>query len=376
MTDIKTKINLGGFPQKIHVRTDDESKPVLLFLHGGPGVCNRNTILQSHADLLDTFTVATWDQRGSGGSYKGLDPETLTIKQLTDDAAELVEWLCKRFNKDKIFVIGGSWGSLLGVWLAKRYPEHIAAFVGFGQVVNIELNEKLSWEFTMEAAKKAGDAKAVKTLEEVGKLLRDAGLRGMGAHISGDKEYTGDGLKKNLDFLTEAGIESMTSAWADYDTADGWRKFGDLMGKAADIAVDWNIPISVHNHCHEFKKVYDGVYAWDLIFKDSSPRLQQQLDTSQVVNPGLDVVERLKKYPGRSFSIHMKENVPMKHGLPNDNGFFGVPPPDGGQLVDFKGTVDYLATEPGFSWYVIECERRPDSLEPAKFNREFLSKLI
>ena len=212
--------------------------------------------------------------------------------------------------------------------------------------------------------------------KQIKKLLGDAGLRGMGAHISGDKEYTGDGLKKNLDFLTEAGIESMTSAWADYNDADGWKKFGDLMGKAADIAVDWNIPISVHNHCHEFKKVYDGVYAWDLIFRDSSPRLQQQLDTSQVVNPGLDVVERLKKYPGRSFSIHMTENVPMKHGLPNDNGYFGVPPPDGGKLVDFKGTVDYLANEPGFSWYVIECERKPESLDAARFNYGFLSNLI
>ena len=209
-----------------------------------------------------------------------------------------------------------------------------------------------------------------KTAKEIGQLLKDAGLRGMGAHISGDKEYTGDGLKKNLDFLAEAGIESMTSAWADYDTADGWRNFGDLMGKAADIAVDWNIPISVHNHCHEFKKVYDGVYAWDLIFKDSSPRLQQQLDTSQVVNPGLDVVERLKTYPGRSYSIHMKENVPSEWG------FFGVPPSDGGKLVDWKGTVAHLATEPGFSWYVIECERKPDSLKPAKYNLEFLRKLI
>ena len=215
-----------------------------------------------------------------------------------------------------------------------------------------------------------------KSAKELKKLLDDAGLRGMGAHISGDKEYTGDGLKKNLDFLAEAGIESMTSAWADYNTADGWVKFGELMGKAADVATAWNIPISVHNHCHEFKKVYNGVYAWDLIFKDSSPRLQQQLDTSQVVNPGLDVVERLKKYPGRSFSIHMKENVPMKDGLPNDNGYFGVPPPDGGKLVDFKGTVDYLADEPGFSWYVVECERKPASLDAARFNYGFLKQLV
>lgn len=215
-----------------------------------------------------------------------------------------------------------------------------------------------------------------RSAKEIGKLLKDAGLRGMGSHLCGDKEFSGDGLRKNLDFLAEAGVESMTCAWADYNDADGWRKFGELMGKAADVAAAWNVPISVHNHCHEFTKVYDGVCAWDLIFRGSSPRLMQQLDTSQVVHPGLDVVERLKMYPGRSFSIHMKENVPAKDGLPNDNGYFGVPPPDGGRLVDFEGTCRYLADEPGFGWYVVECERRPDTLEPARYNYNFLKKLV
>ena len=205
MTDIKTKIELGGFLQKIHVRTDDESKPVLLFLHGGPGVCNRHTIIQDHADLLDTFTIATWDQRGSGGSYKGLDTKTLTIERLTDDAAELVEWLCKRFNKEKIFVIGGSWGSLLGIWLAKRYPEHIAAFVGFGQVVNIDLNEKLSWEFSLEAAKEAGDAKAVKKLMQVGPPV-------MGCYKGG---YY-DGMMKQRNIMMKYGGYSQSAKKRNY----------------------------------------------------------------------------------------------------------------------------------------------------------------
>ncbi len=85
------------------------------FLHGGPGVCNRHTIIKDHADLLDTFTVVAWDQRGSGGSYFGVKESDLTVKQLVEDAAALVEYLCKRFNKDKIFVIGGSWGSGWGL---------------------------------------------------------------------------------------------------------------------------------------------------------------------------------------------------------------------------------------------------------------------
>lgn len=168
MLDSKEKVTLGGLPQRIHIRTNDETKPVLLFLHGGPGVCNRHTIMTDHTDLLDTFTMVCWDQRGSGGSYRGAARETLTIERLTDDAAELVAWLCARFHKDKIFVIGGSWGSELGTWLACRYPEHLAAFVGFGQVVNGEQNEALSYAFALGEAEKAGDQKSIEALRRVG----------------------------------------------------------------------------------------------------------------------------------------------------------------------------------------------------------------
>jgi pimeloyl-ACP methyl ester carboxylesterase len=164
----KLKITLGGFSQKIHLRSNDESLPVLLFLHGGPGVINRHTIMKDHSDLLDSFTIAAWDQRGSGGSYWGIKRETLTIKQLTDDAAELVDWLCRRLKKDKIFIIGGSWGSELGSYLAHRYPAKIAAYVGFGQVVDGAKNEEISYQFSLEAAKAAGDSGAVKILETVG----------------------------------------------------------------------------------------------------------------------------------------------------------------------------------------------------------------
>ncbi len=168
MTDRKEMVLLGGVNQKIHYVTDDPSKPVLLFLHGGPGVCNRHDIMTHHRDLLDTFTLVTWDQRGSGGSYYGVPEESLTIERMTDDAAELVEWLCKKFSKDKVFVIGGSWGSELGVWLISRYPEKVAALFGFGQVVDIAKNESISYEYTLKSARDAGDEEAVRKLEEVG----------------------------------------------------------------------------------------------------------------------------------------------------------------------------------------------------------------
>lgn len=225
MTDIKEKIVLGGVKQKIHVRTNDESKPVLLFLHGGPGIINRHSIMCDHADLLDTFTIATWDQRGSGGSNSNIPADSLTIDRITRDAEELVEWLCRRFNKEKIFVIGGSWGSELGVWLSYRFPEHIAAFVGFGQVVNIDLNEKISYEYTLNSAKEAGDTDAVRKLEEVGPPV-------MGVYKGG---YSGMMVQRKLmmkygGYSKNEGKQSYIDAVAKPMLKSGEYSFSDIVG--------------------------------------------------------------------------------------------------------------------------------------------------
>ncbi len=168
MIDKKLKITLGGLPQKIHIKGENDTNPILLFLHGGPGVCNRHTIMKDHADLTKVFTMVAWDQRGSGGSYWGAKVETLTVDQLVEDANELVNWLCNEFHKDKVFIIGGSWGSELGTYLANRHPEKIAAYVGFGQVVDGAKNEEISYNFAMEEAVKAKDEKSITILEKVG----------------------------------------------------------------------------------------------------------------------------------------------------------------------------------------------------------------
>jgi len=167
MENKKIKVKLNGLEQKIHIKGDPH-KPILLFLHGGPGVCNRHMCGVYNQDLLDHFMVVGWDQRGTGGSYWGCDFSQMTIDQMTDDANALVNYLCDTYKKEKIFVIGGSWGSLLGTKLAYKYPEKIYAFFGFGMFVDGELNEKISYEFAMEEAKKARDQESVEKLLKVG----------------------------------------------------------------------------------------------------------------------------------------------------------------------------------------------------------------
>ena len=166
--DIKTRIPLGGVKQAIHIWGTKAENPVLLFLHGGPGVPNRHGIAKNHLDLTDDFTVVAWDQRGTGGSYFGCDPATLTLDQLVSDCGELLRYLCKQLNQQKIFLLGGSWGTELGTLVCQKYPDLVAGYIGYGQVVNGIENETVSYNYVLKKAKEAGCAEDIAELEKIG----------------------------------------------------------------------------------------------------------------------------------------------------------------------------------------------------------------
>ena len=207
------KISIGGVGQKIHIRGEKRTNPVLLFLHGGPGISNRDSVVNREKDLCDVFTIVAWDQRGTGGSYWGVKKETLNLEQLISDAAELVEYLCAALEKEKLFVWGGSWGTELGTYLCFRYPEHIAGYVGSGQLVNGVLNEELSYDFAMDEAKKAGDTKAVSTRELIGRPVdgcyREV-FKGMMAQRRIMKKYGGHSMNKGT-YWTDTALPLLRS---------------------------------------------------------------------------------------------------------------------------------------------------------------------
>lgn len=166
--DIKEKVSLNGFKQKIHIWGTNENNKILLFLHGGPGVANRHSIRKYHLDLTDQFTVVAWDQRGTGGSYHKVDPETLNLEQLIEDANALVDYLCAKFHQSKVYLIGGSWGTELGTFLTYRYGEKIGGYIGYGQVVNGVENETRTYNFALEEATKANDQESIDILNRIG----------------------------------------------------------------------------------------------------------------------------------------------------------------------------------------------------------------
>lgn len=162
------KVTIGGIEQWLLSRGKSINNPVLLFLHGGPGSAEGPLVSYYNRILEDYFIVVNWDQRGAGKSFsKDIPIETMNISQFISDTHQVVEFLRKRFNQDRILLVGHSWGSLLGVLTIQKYPELFYAYVGVGQMVNGIENERLSFEYTLDMAIKTENSKAIRILNEI-----------------------------------------------------------------------------------------------------------------------------------------------------------------------------------------------------------------
>lgn len=162
-------VRIGGIDQAVSIRSNDRRNPVLLMLHGGPGWVAMPTSWYFQRGWEEYFTVVQWDQRGAGKTYVANDPAavapTMTRERMIADAEEMVAWLRREFGKDRIFVLGHSWGSYLGVELAQRRPDWLHAYIGIGQISNAPESERRGWRWTLQQAERDGNAVAVAELQ-------------------------------------------------------------------------------------------------------------------------------------------------------------------------------------------------------------------
>lgn len=158
---------IAGIDQWITVRGRHKDAPLLLFLHGGPGFTSTPTSYLETAGWQEYFLVAEWDQRGAGKTLsRAPDAQgPLTIKRMVDDAEAVAADLRQRYHRKKIVLMGHSWGTVIGVELARRHPDWFSAYVGMSQLVDFPQSERMGYESTLADAKAAGDTEAVKTLE-------------------------------------------------------------------------------------------------------------------------------------------------------------------------------------------------------------------
>lgn len=168
--ELKEYRMINGIQQYLVHRTENDELPVLLVLHGGPGESAIPTRYLAQRDWEKYFTVVNWDQRLCGKTLQiNADKQTelaatVTLEQLIEDTREICDYLRAKYHQDKIFILGHSWGSVLGSMFARQYPDRVRAYVGVGQVVNMRRNEELGYQKVLQKARIAGADHDVQTL--------------------------------------------------------------------------------------------------------------------------------------------------------------------------------------------------------------------
>lgn len=162
----KTFVTLGGEEQYVEMTGASDQLPVLLFLHGGPGWPQTPHLRYFNADLTKEMIVVSWDQAGCGLSYmKNPNPKNLSPESLINDAHELTQYLKEKFNKKKIFLLGFSYGSVIGLQLAEKYPEDYHKYIGVSQIINTQENWDESMNWLRQQAHQKEDTAALRQLD-------------------------------------------------------------------------------------------------------------------------------------------------------------------------------------------------------------------
>jgi pimeloyl-ACP methyl ester carboxylesterase len=172
-------VQIGGIPQWISVRGHDRRNPILLFIHGGPASTEMPVSWMYQSAWEDYFTVVQWDQRGAGKTYVANDPKvvepTITGERMIADAEEMAAYLRAHYGRQKIFVLGHSWGSIMGLELARRHPDWLHAYIGMGQMIYGRDNERLGYDWSLQRARATHEDAAVKELEAIAPYPRADG---------------------------------------------------------------------------------------------------------------------------------------------------------------------------------------------------------
>ena len=162
-------VDINGVQQWITIRGQDRGNPVLLWLHGGPGIGGA-FMAPVFADWEQTFTIVQWDQPGGGSTdlkNVGVDVGPMTIARFRRDGLAVADYVLRRLGKRRLVLMGNSWGTLLGIEMVKARPQLFSAYVGASQAVGARGN-KLGYELALQAARERGDTAGVAALERVG----------------------------------------------------------------------------------------------------------------------------------------------------------------------------------------------------------------
>jgi len=202
----KTFVNINGMQQGMFIKSKDINNPVLLFLHGGPGMPEYWLSQRYPTGLEENFTVVWWEQRGAALSYSPeIPPETMTAEQFVADTIEVTNYLRKRFGQEKIYLMAHSWGSYIGIQAVAREPDLYYAYIGIGQISHQIQSEGLAYQYALAYYKENGKMNMVRKLEAAPptmtvplptayEALRDAYMHGAGIGTTRDMKSVVTGI--------------------------------------------------------------------------------------------------------------------------------------------------------------------------------------
>lgn len=266
----KVHININGIEQGMFLKGKDKTKPVLLFISGGPGMPEYAVSRKYPIVLEANFVVCWWEQRGAGLSYKADIPlETMTFDQLICDTIEVTNYLRKRFGQEKIYLMAHSGGTFIGIQAAAKAPELYKAYIGMAQITNQFESEKLAYKYMIDQFGRRGDSNMVQRIEKYPitdintpsyYTMRDAPMHKLGigtthkmkSVVSGvflpvmlNKEYT---LREKINIWRGKAFNTKTAnLWCKLVTTDLTRKVQKL-----------NIPV------YFFHGIYDYTVSYTL----------------------------------------------------------------------------------------------------------------
>jgi pimeloyl-ACP methyl ester carboxylesterase len=244
------KVPLNGSEQWVSIRGASTENPVLLWLAGGPGGSQISTVRFHLGALEEHFVVVNWEQPGAGKSFHAVAHSSLTVERYVSDGLELVRYLRQRFSDEKVYVIGESWGSALGIWMVQREPEMFHALVGTGQMVDFLEIERADYEWALQQAEARGDVKKLAELK-----------------AQGPPPYSDGAIMKQAAYLLD-GFAYMNSNPAINN--DGWDTFQDLLSPDYGLydKLSWARGVLDSGNV-----MFPQLWAADVDFRQDAPRL-------------------------------------------------------------------------------------------------------
>ena len=200
----KIFVNINGVQQGMIIKSKDMRNPVLLYVHGG---MPDYFLTQKYPTGLENyFTVVWWEQRGSGLSFSpDVTQKAITSEQLISDTLEVTNYLRNRFGKEKIYLMGHSGGTFIGIQAAAQAPELYYAYIGIAQMSDQLESERLAYEYMLQRFKENGNTKMVRKLEaapvtindpipDAYYLLRDGAMHSLGIGTTHDMRSVISGI--------------------------------------------------------------------------------------------------------------------------------------------------------------------------------------